>query len=231
MRFTRLNRPPSFCALLAGIYTVLQPFFLVAFHSLRLPGCAKPHNDNSRQYRRASRFAAGFVASWVSLGLLNRPDKVPATKKGDIYNGDDHKLLVEITQGFMGKTLNLSTTISIRAIETIIRNCWTTYMCREHERASTRLKTHTEALVSNIADAGVFVVSTSLVMWSFFYRPQKLSRTYSQWIQAAAQVDPRLITVLRLAHEGEFVYGRNTGKAPILQSMCHDYGWPLEWGR
>jgi hypothetical protein len=29
---------------------------------------------------------------------------------------------------------------------------------------------------------------------------------------------------------GQFVYGKDTGQAPLLQSMCADYGWPKEWG-
>src|SRR5205823_14176549 len=62
------------------------------------------------------------------------------------------------------------------------------------------------------------------------YLPDKLPRSYNKWIKEAAQVDDRLIEALRQARSGNFVYGKYTGIAPLLQSMCRDYGWPLSWG-
>ena len=66
-------------------------------------------------------------------------------------------------------------------------------------------------------------------MWAWFYLPDRLPRAYNKWIGEAAQVDYRLISVLRKAHAGEFIYGEDTGQAHILQDMCSDYGWPLAW--
>lgn len=67
-------------------------------------------------------------------------------------------------------------------------------------------------------------------MWAWFYLSDRLPRAYNKWISEAAQVDYRLIDVLRKAHAGEYIYGRDTGQAHILQNMCGDYGWPLAWG-
>lgn len=67
-------------------------------------------------------------------------------------------------------------------------------------------------------------------MWAWFYLPDHLPRAYNKWIGEVAQVDHRLIDVLRKAHAGEFIYGEDTGQAHILQDMCSDYGWPLDWG-
>ncbi len=71
--------------------------------------------------------------------------------------------------------------------------------------------------------------SENLKMWAWFYLPNRLPRAYNKWIGEAAQVDHRLISVLRKAHAGEFIYGEDTGQAHILQDMCSDYGWPLAW--
>ena len=60
--------------------------------------------------------------------------------------------------------------------------------------------------------------------------PQKLPRAYRKWIGEAAQVDPRLVLALRSLREGNFVYGRDTGQAGILQSLCQDHDLPLAWG-
>lgn len=67
-------------------------------------------------------------------------------------------------------------------------------------------------------------------MWAWFYLPNRLPQAYNKWIGEAAQVDHRLIGVLRKAHTGDFIYGEDTGQAHILQDMCSDYGWPLAWG-
>ncbi|MCJ1274745.1 hypothetical protein MMC21_002543 [Puttea exsequens] len=67
-------------------------------------------------------------------------------------------------------------------------------------------------------------------MWTWFYHPSRLPPAYNKWIGSAAQVDSRLIEVLREARAGRFVYGKDTSQAPVLQGMCRAYKWPLEWG-
>ena len=183
---------------------------------------------------------AGFVASWFCLSFLNRSAKVPINKELSIQTSDDHmvpigtskitknKLSHQQREDLAGRTLDLSITVFVRAVETVIGSCWTVYRGSKVARGKTRLRA--EILISSLADTSVFAVSAATVMWAYFYMPHRLPRSYSRWIGAAAQVDQRLITVLRLARSGNFLYGRNTGCASVLQSMCHDYGWPLEWG-
>lgn len=76
-------------------------------------------------------------------------------------------------------------------------------------------------------------------MWAWFYHPTKLPRSYHKWISTAASVDARLITALQRCRRHELRYGEEEGKGeegtaghapPLLQSMCADYGWPLQWG-
>lgn len=68
-------------------------------------------------------------------------------------------------------------------------------------------------------------------MWAWFYTPSRLPREYNKWIGEVAQVDPRLIEALRRARNGEFVYGLDGGAEArmLLQGMCKEYGWPVEW--
>ena len=180
------------------------------------------------------------MASWFSLSLLNRPDYVLDSKRFIESTEDDHELLVETDQvgkrqllqrqheSIAGKTLDLSITVLVRALETVLRTYWSS--CSKPRPIDGRLKFRTEALISRLADTGVFAVSSATVMWAYFYMPQRLSRSYNRWIGTAAQIDPRLVAVLRLARRGEFIYGHNTGQARILQGMCHDFGWPMEYG-
>lgn len=67
-------------------------------------------------------------------------------------------------------------------------------------------------------------------MWTWFYDPARLPRSYNKWIGSAAAVDARLITALQRCRDGTLLYGADTGAAPLLTSMCADYAWPLEWG-
>ena len=80
-----------------------------------------------------------------------------------------------------------------------------------------------------MADPCVFATSTAIVMWAWFYLPERLPHSYGRWIGEVAQVDPRLIEALRTGRRGEWTYGKAAGKYRLLESMCEDYGWPLKW--
>lgn len=67
-------------------------------------------------------------------------------------------------------------------------------------------------------------------MWAWIYTPDRLPRAYNKWIKSAAAVDQRLLLALRRMRYGEIKYGLETGQASLLQDMCEDYGWPLEYG-
>ena len=87
-----------------------------------------------------------------------------------------------------------------------------------------------EAIVSGLADPSIFAVSCAFIMWAWFYYPDRLPRAYNKWIGSAAAVDGRLIAALQRCRSKELQYGEDTGQAPLLQGMCEDFGWPLEWG-
>jgi hypothetical protein len=127
----------------------------------------------------------------------------------------------------VGKTMDLTLFGATRALDICIGSAWSLHQRR---RKAARKWTRLETLISNLADAGVFSLSACVVMWAWFYLPERLPRSYNKWIGQAAQVDSRLIEALRQARRGEWVYGKDTGQAHILGSMCKDYGWPVEWG-
>lgn len=81
-----------------------------------------------------------------------------------------------------------------------------------------------------LTDPMVFAASCGLIMWSWFYHPDRLPPSYNKWITSAASVDLRLIEALRRCRSGVIRYGTDTGQAPLLGSMCADYKLPEEWG-
>ena len=104
---------------------------------------------------------------------------------------------------------------------------WSTW---RHRRKTQNRVNVLEAIAPQLADAGAFAASSAIVMWAWFYLPERLPKSYRKWIDEIARVDFRLIEALRRCRRGEFVYGKDTGQAPLLESMCKDYNWPLEWG-
>ena len=126
-----------------------------------------------------------------------------------------------------GRSMDITLFMFVRATEVIVGSFWVRHRRR---RIKTGSWTTAEIFAGRSIDPIVFVVSCSTIMWSWFYSPDRLPRAYNTWISSAAEVDHRLIKALREARYGNFVYGKDTGIAPLLESMCEDYGWPATWG-
>lgn len=114
-----------------------------------------------------------------------------------------------------------------RALDVLIGDYWAR---RKARRVAKNSWTSLDAMVSTLADPAIFSASCAFIMWAWVYADDLLPRGYKKWITRAAAVDARLVTALRRCRWGEIVYGQDTGEAPLLQSMCKDYDWPLQWG-
>ena len=244
------NKLPFFCAALVGSYSLLQRILgrLPLYSSL-------PHSElvwiNRRVWTAFLHFVSAFSASWFSIKLLNigaektaldvpssnnnieQPAKATSanTSQGgeaDFSNSWQDQSLPE-TRQLTGKTLDLTILVAVRALDAIVADLWCLHV-RSNLNTETSKRAFLESMVSRTADAAVFAIGAGAVMWAWFYLPDRLPRSYNTWIAQAAQVDRRLIDVLRRARRGDFVYGKNTGQASILQSMCKDYAWPRIWG-
>lgn len=237
-----LHKFPTFCAALVGGYTFLQIPLRILLGSMGITSNRRRWKIKTGAVIRTSRAAAAFFSAWFSLQLLNtvpeRDIKLRRKQSArDVIAGVVSNVEPEQPQAqklarlppmfFVGRTMDLTLFAVTRALETVVADIWSRH---KTFRISNNKWTPTEAGMSNLADAGVFAISAGTIMWAWIYLPDRLPRAYNKWIQEAAQVDHRLIEVLRKARWGEFVYGRDTGVAPILQSMCRDHGWPLSWG-
>ena len=171
---------------------------------------------------------AALVSAWLSLLLLNAPKKVleehqSAAKPAVELSISNSKPLFPQQAG---KTIDLTLFATTRAVEALVVNLW-----RYRARQSSQSPSTISKVLSHHTDTLLFAASCSSIMWSWFYHPENLPRAYNKWIASAAQVDPRLIESLRLAHRGKFVYGEDKGPdARQCQGMCEEYGWPIEWG-
>lgn len=228
----RANSFPTFCASLVGGSTLLPILLYRAYASIAAARGSKGDVRISQQLDRLIRFTTALLASWFSFQLLNRRRVAPPAKvvkaqytagqTNGAANGHGHP-----RSQLGGKTMDMTLFTVIRAVDVVACIAWTRWSRRR--KAQSRW-TAAESLTPGLADAVVFAGSAAVVMWAWFYVPEKLPRSYEKWIGQAAQVDSRLIEALRRMRRGTFVYGKDTGQAPLLQSMCRDYNWPEKWG-
>jgi hypothetical protein len=120
-----------------------------------------------------------------------------------------------------GKSMDLTIFACVRALDTLMQFWPTPSNSKSRRIWQIATKTYVPFF---------FITSTTTIMHAFFYAPVRLPRTYVSWIRRVAQLDERLLQALREARYGNFIYGKDTGIAPLLGSMCRDLGLPEEWG-
>lgn len=185
------------------------------------------------------QYICTFLSAWLAFDLLNRDKgwvRKRAQSKGAADTGISNLRASNEPQlsppsyhpHFAGKTVDFTMFAVSRAFDVLVITAWTRTRSRiwHPEQRTPRLA----EMVKTMADPWIFASSACVIMWSWFYLPHRLPRAYNKWISTAADIDSRLIQVLRLVRQGDFVYGRDTGQAPLLQSLCDELGLPQEWG-
>ncbi|EPT04339.1 hypothetical protein FOMPIDRAFT_1040121 [Fomitopsis schrenkii] len=86
-------------------------------------------------------------------------------------------------------------------------------------------------LLSMRLDAMVFWASSARIMWCFFYKPERLPRSYNKWIMTIANIDPRILAALRSLRAGTWSYRTHYSAHPeLVSSLSKDLGYPAAWG-
>ena len=235
------NGFPAFCAALVGGYTFLQWPIRLFYDGIQRLGRLKLNDPNGNTKQFVSRFLAALLSSWCSLHLLNIGNSTKLQQSRDSTSDEERRSSItkdtsnvpEVPGVYspplplVGTTIDLTVLAAVRAFDTTIVN-----LCRPRKTAAKTARARSSAAynLSRHGDSLIFAISSGVIMWAWFYLPDRVPQAYNKWIGEAAQVDERLIHLLREAKEGRLIYGKNTGHAPILQGMCNDYGWPLSWG-
>ncbi|KAL6809065.1 hypothetical protein GGI42DRAFT_229848 [Trichoderma sp. SZMC 28013] len=215
------RRFPTFCAALVGGSTLLQEPLL------KIIGRVATQLSTTSQLRLA-RWLSTFISGWLSLQLLQSKQTQTAPSWADSGLAAVQQGLSEASAGgYGGRTLDLTLFAVTRAADVLVGELWSQ---RRSRRKANGKWTVIEQVMSRLMDPVVFAASSGLIMWAWFYSPDSLPRSYNKWITSAASVDLRLIEALRRCRNGELIYGKETGQAPLLGSMCDDYGLPTEWG-
>ncbi|KAH9470263.1 hypothetical protein MJO29_004467 [Puccinia striiformis f. sp. tritici] len=66
------------------------------------------------------------------------------------------------------------------------------------------------------SDTILFQLCCWRIMWCWFYTPWRLPMSYVKWITTLAEMDPRLLQLIRLAKDHKFVYGSPAQSDQIL---------------
>jgi hypothetical protein len=241
-----INRFPAFCAVLVGGSTLLQlPIRYLIIGLARLSTLALKTSHLRAAYVSA-RFLAALISASVSFSLINSapsnssslsrnsphllnhaqvvkpgPFDEPPENGEEQIDGATLGALGLAREDLAGKTLDLTLFAAVRAAQVIVATIWDR-MPVESTLCYRRLSQATPPVL--------FCFSAATIMHAWFYSPSRLPPTYNTWISAAAGLDQRLLLALRHARYGTWVYGRDTGMARLLGSLCHDIGLPEELG-
>ncbi|ORY11656.1 hypothetical protein BCR34DRAFT_319181 [Clohesyomyces aquaticus] len=241
---TALHRFPTFCGVLVGGSTFLQtPIRQLILLLLRAPITLFSTFDRETT-QRAARFMAALLSAALSFQLLNSgtskasvsgvsglstlPSHLNICKPGPFdeppelpiqdVDGSSPRTSSIPRSDFAGRTMDLTLFAVIRALDVVVSGIWRQAGLFKRPSKLKIISRHTPTLL--------FCLSSATIMHAWFYIPSRLPQTYNRWISAAAELDHRLLLALRHARYGTFVYGKNTGMAPLLGSMCRDYGLP-----
>lgn len=244
-RGTDPRRFPAFCGVLVGGSTILQSLFFSPLLTAFLRNVRPERQVDAKLARQIVRFFAALVSASVAFRLLNSAptaDGGPqseSAKSHQPFPGSDHQLgpfddPAELEshdvdsavldakslsrKNLAGRTMDLTLFAIIRAMDVVVSSVW--------DKMSSKKRRSRLRVIPKVAPIALFCFSAATIMHAWFYSPLRLPKAYNQWISAAAELDKRLLLALRHARFGTFVYGKDTGMAPLLGSMCKDYGLP-----
>ena len=156
------------------------------------------------------------------VAAQSRLSKIPAGLPSLPLEAIPRKAQVSV-QGLAlaGRTMDLTLFALVRAMDVLVQLRPTSSKPPRNRFSASARRHVTSAL---------FALSSATIMYAFVYKPTRLPYTYVKWIERISELDERLLHVLRQAYYGNFVYGKDTGVAPLLESLARDCGLPEVWG-
>ncbi|KAG5722505.1 hypothetical protein E4T56_gene2885 [Termitomyces sp. T112] len=131
-------------------------------------------------------------------------------------------------------TLDLTLLLLVRAADSLLQ----TFIRRTAlvkdvgtTRASQEQGTEAATILTSRIDAFVFWASSARIMWCFFYKPERLPKSYVKWIATLANLDGRVIQTLQLLREGNWSYIKGSpANSAVLAGLSRELGYNTSWG-
>lgn len=226
---TQPNRFPTAAAIIVGGATAL-PRLVRAVLQKVISAYSSGTTRLSDRLAVRVQFICSLFSAWLAFDLLNRDESwIQKRVVTNLESPNKHHLPPpSYHPRYAGKTIDFTLFAFCRALDIVIISVWTRTRSKSWhpEQRNPRFAN----AIRKLADPTIFSISAAIIMWSWFYAPDRLPLQYNQWISKVADIDSRLIEALRLARRGEFVYGQDTGKASLLQPLCRELDLPEEYG-
>lgn len=230
-----LNRFPTSCALIVGGSTILPDIFVQVALWLRQLLPTKLARSTLELFAKRAVFICSFASAWLCFRLLNQDEGWTRKRANSIqtrmqmrpaWESPDQDLisLPKAPIRYAGKTIDFTLFALCRATDVVAISAW--MRMRQSRLDPERVVPRLSKLACSLADPFVFSISSAIIMWSWFYSPERLPKTYNQWISRIAQIDSRLINALRMCRRGDLLYGRKESKDASLPSLCKELGLP-----
>ena len=232
---TQLNRFPTAVTIIIGGATTLPRLVRTILQWLLAVLGRTRHTKLSNAFESRLTFACSFLSSWLAFSLLNRDEgwvrkraqsrAAASLGTSEFHPPNQHHIPPpSYHPHYAGKTMDFTLFALCRALDVAAITIWT--RSRSNSWHPERRTPAIANAIKKLADPGIFAISAAIIMWSWFYSPHRLPRAYNNWISKIADIDERLIQALRLARQGNFVYGKDTGQAPLLEPLCKELGLP-----
>lgn len=76
----------------------------------------------------------------------------------------------------------------------------------------------------SLGDGILFIASSTLIMYSWFFFPERLPPAYRNWITLAANMDDDIVKMLKMVKEKKIVYGEHGEGDELMAQYCRRYG-------
>ncbi|KAL7327755.1 hypothetical protein PS15p_206140 [Mucor circinelloides] len=118
------------------------------------------------------------------------------------------------------KTLDLTFFVFVRAFDVFAHRIY----------ASPQVRQKVPEWTLEYGNIAIFMLASTEIIFSWFYEPERLPRSYAGWITNMSGIDDRLVKALRAIRQGDWVYGKDTGLGHLLGDYCVKLGLPRSYG-
>lgn len=77
---------------------------------------------------------------------------------------------------------------------------------------------------ASLGDGALFIASSTLIMYSWFFHPERLPPAYRNWITQAANMDDDIVSLLKQIKEKKVKYGEPGPGDEMMERYCARYG-------
>ncbi|GAA5810268.1 hypothetical protein MFLAVUS_003688 [Mucor flavus] len=118
------------------------------------------------------------------------------------------------------KTLDLTFFVLVRAFDVFAHKIY----------VSPKVRQSVPEWTLEYGNIAIFMLASTEIIFSWFFEPERLPRSYANWITGMSGIDLRLLSVLKGMRSGEWQYGKSSSLGNDLIKYCTQLGIPESYG-